>query len=179
MEDGCPKRGPPPSTNIIPQKVGGCPQWGGPLVLWRPMRGLPPKGGPPSNIALHHLWGLPPTMGGPPTSFHQLGGCPPKGAPPKQLPTKRGILSPLREHGVFRARSLRKNSGRSQNISGTLQKIPDAFRNFSGLMVYSETIFGFSETLPVFSPKHFQCLRNFSGDFLSDSFPSTQQIDDP
>ena len=103
---------------------------------------------------------------------------PTKGAPPiKQPPMNRGILSPIRGHCVFffALRSLRKNSGRSQNISGTLQTIlrrmPKLFwldgllwKHF-GMMIY----LGFSETLPVFSPKHFRCLRNFSGDFLSDS----------
>jgi hypothetical protein len=53
-------------------------------------------------------------------------------------------------------------------------------RNHFDLMVYSETTFWFYRNPSgVLSPELFRCLRNFSGDFLSDSLSSIQQIDDP
>lgn len=44
----------------------------------------------------------------------------------------------------------------------------------------SETTFRFYQnSFDVLSPELFHCLRNFSGDFLSDSLSSIQKIDDP
>ena len=40
-------------------------------------------------------------------------------------------------------------------------------------------LFGFTGTIPIFSPERFRFVRNFFGDFLSDSLSSIQQIDDP
>ena len=52
-------------------------------------------------------------------------------------------------------------------------KLPGAYRNHFGLVVHSETTFRFSLS------KLFRRLRNLSGDFISDSLSSIQQIDDP
>src|SRR3990170_7708090 len=73
---------------------------------------------PPNT--LHHLWRLPPTMGGPQHLLSSHKGLPPKGRRPKTAPTSRGILSPHAGIRCFPRLLLLKNSGRSQNISGTL-----------------------------------------------------------
>src|ERR1041385_6717544 len=52
-------------------------------------------------------------------------------------------------------------------------KLPGALRNLFGLVVYPETTFRFSLS------ELFRRLRNLSGDFISDSLSSIQQIDDP
>src|SRR3989337_3694555 len=75
---------------------------------------------------------------------------------------------------------LRKNPRSSQKNSGTLQEFPGMCRNHFDLMVYSETTFQFYRNYSgVLSLELFCCLRNFFGDFLSDSLSSIQQIDDP
>ena len=159
QEVGCPKGG-PPLPNITPPKVGGCPKGGGGSSPW-PAHGGLPQGAPPLPTCPTICGGCPPPWG-PPTTSSTKRGLPPKGgAPYKTAPTNHGILSPIRGHCVFCARSLRKNSGRSQNFSGTLQKILDACQNFSGLMVYSETFFRF--------------LQNTSG-FLSETFSVSPKL---
>ena len=149
-----------------------------------PHKHQPTKGGrlsprTPLPTSLHHLWGLPPTMGGPPNKLPRIMGCPPKGAHPKTAPHEKGDLVPLAGTWCFLRVFSPKKFWKVPEHFRHPPKILDVFQNFSGLMVYSKTIFSFSETLPVFSPKHFQCLQNFFGDFLSDSFPSTQHIDEP
>ncbi|VAH55879.1 unnamed protein product [Triticum turgidum subsp. durum] len=71
----------------------------------------------------------------------------------QQASTKMGNLLPLLGTIVFwRECPLQEYFGRFQNFFGTPLKIPDAFQNFSGLMVYSGAIFGFpSETFSVSS----------------------------
>ena len=129
-----------------------------------PNGGRKPHGGPPQAMAEMVL----PPKGGPttlPTTFfsHQNGEFLLEGNPIKNQPMNSGILSPIGEHRVFRASSLRKNSGRSQNISGTLQKVPGACQNLFGLMVYSETTFRFHRNFSGFS------LWNFF--VVSETFP--------
>ena len=59
-------------------------------------------------------------------------------------------------------------------------EVPGAYRNLFGLVVHSETTFRFYRNYSgVLSPELFRFLRNLSGDFLSDSLSSIQQIDDP
>src|SRR3990170_8586452 len=67
-----------------------------------------------------------------------------------------------------------------QNDSGTLQELSGMFQNQFDLMEYPATTFRFYRNYSgVLSPELFRCLRNFFGDFLSDSLSNIQQIDDP
>jgi hypothetical protein len=66
-----------------------------------------------------------------------------------------------------------------RTFSAPSKIILDVFWNIFGVMVLFWNIFGKSETFSVFSPELFRRLRKFSGDFLSDSLSTIQQIDDP
>ena len=72
-----------------------------------------------------------------------------------------------------------------QNDSGILQELSGMCQNQFDLMVYPETTFRYHRNLSDdLSAVRFRCpklfgVRNFFGDFLSDSLSSIQQIDDP
>ena len=158
VEDECPKGG-APFHQITPPKGGGMPTRGPPTFGW-PNQGLP-HGGLHLPQNFHQIVGCPPPKGGPtiPTHFSltKRGLLPRRYYPLKQLPTI-GSCPPLGNILMFFTRSsLRKNSGRSQNISGTLQKVPDAraetFSAHDGLL---RNIFSVSPKLFWFSlQKHF------------------------
>ena len=75
----------------------------------------------------------------------------------------------------------RKNPRSFQNNSGTLQEFPGVCRNQFDLMVSPETTFQFyRNSSGDLSLQNFSAVsETFSGDFLSDSLSSIQQIDDP
>ena len=170
-------KGPPPPT--LSHK-----KWEAPCSYGRhlAMRAVVPKGGSP-NIVSTICGGCPPTWG-PPTSFHQIRGLPPiRGGHPKTAPPPRkgGCCPPCGSNPFF----MRVLSRKIPEGPGTFFRNPPIKFWTCTPKIFQldcfplKLIFGYSETLPIFSLEDFQCLRNFSGDFLSDSFPSTQQIDDP
>jgi hypothetical protein len=91
---------------------------------------------------------------------------------------------------IFASEKLPQRFRQLRNISGffsrscqsnlaTSKKFPALAETFLAQRFTPKQLFGFTKTFPVFSPEPFRCLRNFSGDFLSDSMSSIQQIDDP
>ena len=67
-----------------------------------------------------------------------------------------------------------------QNDSGTLQELSGMCQNQFDFMVSLETTFQFHRNSSGdLSLRNFSGVRNFFGDFLSDSLSSIQQIDDP
>ena len=87
------------------------------------------------------------------------------------------------EHFRFLSQKIPKSF---QNDSGILQELSGMCRNQFDLMVYPETTFRYHRNLSddlslrydSAVRNHFG-VRNFFGDFLSDSLSSIQQIDDP
>ena len=87
------------------------------------------------------------------------------------------------EHFRFLSQKIPKSF---QNDSGTLQELSGICQNQLDLMVYPETTFRYhrnsSDDLSLrydSAVQNFSGVRNFFGDFLSDSLSSIQQIDDP
>ena len=67
-----------------------------------------------------------------------------------------------------------------KNDYGTLQELSGRCRNQFDLVVYPETTFRFHRnSSDDLSLRNFSAVRNFFGDFLSDSLSTIQQINEP
>ena len=81
------------------------------------------------------------------------------------------------EHFRFLCQKIPKSF---QNDSGTLQELSGICRNQINLMVYPETFLRYHQnSSDDLSLRYDSAIRNFFGDFLSDSLSSIQQIDEP
>ena len=81
------------------------------------------------------------------------------------------------EHFRFLSQKIPKSF---QNDSGILQELSGMCRNQFDLMVYPETTFRYHRNLSDdLSLRYDSAVRNFFGEFLSDSLSSIQQIHDP
>ena len=139
-----------------------------------------PQGGPTTPPKhLSYVCGACPPPWGPPNQFPPKGGCPLKGAldktSPKQPPRIRECCPPGRNNVPGLSGKFQKVPKLFRHPPKYIGRVPKLFRldgllrNISCMMVLLRNISGISETFPVFSPELFHRLRNFSGDFLSDS----------
>ena len=116
-------RGPPPTTSTH-QRWEEAPRGRGSHLGRATALGLPPRGPHLPQNMLHQFLGGALHHGGPPTTFHQMWAAPQWGPHQKIAPHESWDLVPHPGTLMFFTRVLsEKILRRSQNISGTLQKV--------------------------------------------------------